>query len=153
MNTPECAFTRDVIRATKSGQWTESLRTHADGCSVCRETVAIVTTMNAVAAREMPHPSPDYRSIWLKARYARRQEQLTKFDVLALAGLTLGGMAGLFMLLILIFPQLVSRVFGISVVPVSLIPSMSSGRTMMLFLAGFILLVWGLTRDWTLAKR
>ncbi len=148
MTTMECDFATDVIRAVKSSQWTEELRNHAAGCPRCRETAALASLMAEVADAENRRTLPDYRTVWLKARYVRREERLSRLDLITLAGLLLGGIAGLALLLMLTLPQMARRVLDISNFSFSHMSSLASGGTPFLALAGVALMIWLLTRDW-----
>ena len=143
----ECDSVRDVIRATQSNEWPEDVRAHAATCSRCQETIAMASMMKELSARELPHPLPNFRTVWLKARYARKQESLTKFDVLSLAGLSLVGIAGLAVLLMVIFPQLFRKIIDIPSISISQLTGAFSGGTPLLILAAVGALVWLLTKD------
>ena len=151
MNTPDCEYSASVISATKSTQWPEDVRTHAAACSRCRETIAMTTMMNEISAREPTHSLPNYRTIWLKARYARKQERLTKFDILSLAGLSLFGIATLAVLLMVVFPQVFRGIFDIPTISVPQLTAAFSRGTSVFILAGVALIVWLLTKDWKYA--
>jgi hypothetical protein len=153
MNNPDCEFTADTIRATKSNEWTDALRAHAATCSDCQQTIAMTTMMNELMADKHPHPFPNYRTIWLKARYARKQERLTKFDLFALLGVSLSGIAGLVALLFWLFPQLLGGLLNIPVFANLHFPSFASFGTPTFILVGLVIAVWLLTRDSIFAER
>ncbi len=148
----ECEFMSDVRRAVKSNEWTEQLRNHTASCARCRETVALTGLMAEVADTENRRTLPDYRTVWLKARYVRREERLSRLDLITLAGLLLGGITGLALLLMLTLPQMVRKVVDIPNLSFSHMPSLASGGTPFLALAGVALMIWLLTRDWKIAQ-
>jgi hypothetical protein len=143
----------DVVRATKSSQWTDALRAHAATCPDCQQTMAMTALMNELTAVEPRHPFPNYRTIWLKARYARKQERLTKFDLFALAAVSLSGLGGLVALLYWIFPQLFGGLLDIPVFANLRFPNLASLGTPTFILVGLAITVWLLTRDSIFAER
>ena len=74
MNTSSCPFNDSVIQATRSGSWSESLKSHIADCALCRESRDAVRWMIELAnsAALVQEPLPDTRLIWLKARISRR---------------------------------------------------------------------------------
>jgi hypothetical protein len=147
MKNIECSFMRDVVRATKSNQWTDELRSHAATCSDCQQTMAMTSMMNELVTVDDPHPLPHFRTIWLKSRYAKKQERLTKFDLFALAAVSLSGLGGLVALLYWIFPQLFGGFLAIPVFANLHFPNLASLGTPTLVLIGLAITVWLLTRD------
>ena len=153
MKNEDCKFSEATITATKSNQWTDALRTHAATCSDCQQTMAMTTMINELTADEPQHRFPDYRTIWLKARYARKQEHLTKFDLFALAAVSSSGLGGLVALLYWIFPQLFGGFLDIPVFANLRFPNLASLGTPTFILVGLAITVWLLTRDSIFAER
>ncbi len=147
VNDADCEYSAAVTSATKSGQWPEPLRSHTATCARCRETMAMTTLMDESAARELPHPLPHFRTLWLKARYARKQERFTKFDLFGLAGVTFSGCAGLVVMLMVIFPHTFGTIIHIPDVSVSQLTNMFPGGTKIFLPAVIAVLVWIFTRD------
>jgi hypothetical protein len=153
MNNLECEYFAAIISATKTNQWTDALRNHAATCSRCKETMAMTTMMKELIAEDRPHPLPNYHTIWLKARYARKQERLTKFDLFALVGVSLSGIVGLVGLLFWIFPQVFGKLVAIPVISGLQLTNVFSFGTPTFILAGLVVTVWLLTRDSIFAER
>jgi hypothetical protein len=148
-----CVFEKQVILATKSNQWTGDLRAHTTSCPACQETIAMTTIMNNISAADTPHPLPSYRLIWLKAQYARKQERISKLDILSLAGMSILGLAGLAGLAFWRFPKLFSGIMdstGTSALPWS---NLFSNGAPLGVIAGALIIVWLLTRDSHFAER
>ena len=108
MNNNNCPLERETIHAVKSGVWTERQRQHAVTCSVCSETLLITRTMESVREAALEHtPSlPAYRLLWLKAQFNRKQEHLSKLDLITLLGLSLVGALAFIGVLFWKIPQL-----------------------------------------------
>ena len=149
MNTQHCTFEREVSRAVKSNQWTDELRAHAAGCPECQETITMTTAMTNMATGGAARPLPSYRLIWLKAQYARKEEQLSKLDILALTGMSLGGIVAVLGLLLWRFPKIFGGLMETAVPWRSLV----SNGTPLVIIAGALLIVWLLTRDSHFAER
>jgi hypothetical protein len=153
MKNEDCQLSAATIAATKSNQWIDALRTHAATCPYCQQTMALTTMMNELTADEPRYSFPNYRTIWLKARYARKQEHLTKFDLFALAAVSLSGLGGLVALLYWIFPQLFGGILDIPVFANLRFPNFASLGTPTFILVGLAITVWLLTRDSIFAER
>ncbi|MGB2867996.1 MAG: hypothetical protein WBD36_06075, partial [Bacteroidota bacterium] len=123
------------------------LGNHAASCPRCQETRATTMMMKELVANNPAHRLRDYRVIWLKAQYARKEERLTKFDLLALVGLSLSGIAGLFGLFLLMLPQLSGRFLDIMVPAVPRLSTVLSSGVPVLVVTGVAVMIWILTRD------
>ncbi|HET9219398.1 MAG TPA: hypothetical protein VFR18_20595 [Terriglobia bacterium] len=71
-----CPLEHAVTLSTRTGQWSDELRTHISNCAECTDTLSIVRTLNGVAGRlsregATPHPN----LIWLKAELEREQRE------------------------------------------------------------------------------
>ncbi|HEY6953266.1 MAG TPA: hypothetical protein VI758_12740, partial [Bacteroidota bacterium] len=138
MNNTECTFMHDVVRAAKTGQWTDVLQTHAANCPMCLETIAVTTMMNTIASQGTSRPLPNHRTIWLKARYARKQERLTRFDLVALAGVGLSATAGLAALFYWLYPQVWGNILDLHRVSLPHFLDIHSLATPAIVLAGAV---------------
>ncbi len=68
MNTP-CRFEPDVVLAASTGEWTESLRTHAACCADCAAAAEVGPWMEELArVDDREHILPDPAVLWLKAK-------------------------------------------------------------------------------------
>jgi hypothetical protein len=64
-----CSQEDAVVRAARSGQWEDSLKTHVDECRVCREVAQATQWMQRLAGRfEEGRPLPDPGLMWLRAQ-------------------------------------------------------------------------------------
>ena len=75
-----CPHEDAIVRASTSGQWTEELRAHRDGCLTCAELTLVTAAMaaDAEALLSDPRPLPDPTVIWVRAQLAEREEILKK---------------------------------------------------------------------------
>jgi hypothetical protein len=79
MSPIECAFESDVLLMISTGRWPdrvpEELRTHADGCDVCRELAVAARAIDAVHADSGSVPSlPSAGTVWWRAQIRARQD-------------------------------------------------------------------------------
>ena len=149
----ECVFEREVLRAAKTNQWTSDLSNHAASCPLCQETMAMTKITKKISQEDSTHALPSYRLIWVKAQYVRRQERLSKLDLIALIGVSLVGIAVFAGLLLWGFPQLFAGVLQ-SVGASS--PGWShilSNGTPLAVILGVLIMVWLLTHDSFFAER
>jgi hypothetical protein len=76
MSDEHCRFEADVIEASRSGLWSDVLRSHVTGCSPCDEARTVATFMSrAAVALGRQETAPDPTLIWLKAELARRDRR------------------------------------------------------------------------------
>ena len=148
----ECEFSAAIIRATKTNSWTDELQIHLTTCSRCQETLEITTMMNRISAEPSARAFPDYRILWMKAQYAKRQERLSTLDLFGLIAVALGGIAGLVGLSAGMFP----RPFALLLASTNrLVPTLTTFVSHnvplgILLAAGFLL--WLITGDRRLAR-
>ena len=96
MNEQSCPREQEVIAAFSSGLWTDEMRLHAGQCPDCGETLRVSIAMRQVAAAtsaEVKHLA-SYQTIWLRAQFTRRHEQLSKLDRVMLLGVFMAGFVG-----------------------------------------------------------
>jgi hypothetical protein len=75
-----CPHEDAIARAAASGEWSEELRAHRDGCLTCAE-LTLVTAALATDAEELlgdTRPLPDPDLIWVRAQLEEREEILKK---------------------------------------------------------------------------
>jgi predicted anti-sigma-YlaC factor YlaD len=147
MTNVECDVAPLVIRAMKSDRWTESLQNHVKTCSRCRETIAVATMIVQISAEDPVHRLPSYPSIWIRAQFARREEQLSRLHLVAMIGLTVSGViwvAGIvFGATSQVFSSFVDFPHGFTLFSRHLL----AHGAPFLVIIGVVLLVWILTRD------
>jgi len=69
-----CAREGAVVRAVRSGAWTESLEAHARECGMCREARESAQWMQALAREgKTQRELPDARILWVRAQLQGRQ--------------------------------------------------------------------------------
>lgn len=74
-----CPQEAAVTKAARTGEWTDSLRTHAAECAICREVVQTAHWMQALAQSPAKnHTMSDADLLWRRARLAERQAQAEK---------------------------------------------------------------------------
>lgn len=67
--TKACRLEPDVVRASATGEWTSSLRTHLDSCADCAAAAEVGPWMVDFARIEdREHILPDPAVLWLKAK-------------------------------------------------------------------------------------
>ena len=74
MTLNSCPQSEAVVRAVRSGIWSEGLRTHIEACKACLETTRVAAWMTEMAANleSVPGELPNPELIWLKAKINRR---------------------------------------------------------------------------------
>jgi hypothetical protein len=77
MSTPSCPHEEAIAAAARTGEWSEDLKAHRDGCLSCAELTLVVAALAADAEElaAMDAPLPDPAPIWLRARLASRERQ------------------------------------------------------------------------------
>lgn len=148
-----CPQEHSIIHAVRANEWTDELRSHADRCPICKETVAMTTMMNKLSNFEPPHSLPSYRLIWLKAQYARKQERISTLDMVTLIAMSAAGVMGLAGLLFWRFPKLLGGMLGSGGTGSFPWSTIFSGGTPFIAAVGALLVVWFLTRDSFFAER
>lgn len=147
MTKVECEFGPRVIRSLKSDGMTESLQNHVKTCSRCRETIAVAAMIMQISAEKPVHRMPSYPSIWIRAQFARREEQLSRLHLIAMIGVTVSGviwLAGIvFGATSQVFSSFVDFPHGFTLFSQNLL---AHGAPFLVIL-GVVLLVWILTRD------
>ena len=149
----QCRYEREVVDATKFDRWTDILKNHAASCSLCQETMKMTMMMGKISSQSTAHSLPSYRLIWLKAQYARKRERLSAFDLVALIGMSLVGVAGLSGLLLWRFPQLFTGIIDVTGSSASDLKNVFSHGAPLAVIAGVVVMVWLLTRDSFFAER
>jgi hypothetical protein len=102
MKHTECIHEKEALRAVRSGQWEESLQSHASSCPICEEVIRVSQWMQTLANAPDQPALPNAGQIWWKAQWVEKQVALKKATkpivifqniayavaVLALAGLS-----------------------------------------------------------------
>ena len=153
MINPECEFSSAVINASKSHQWTDSLQSHIAGCVRCQETKEMTMMMNTLTAQGSVRALPDYRIIWMKAQYAKRQESLSLLDLIGLVAVALGGLAGLVGLSAGVFPRPFAALTELSRNSLPALKSLFTTNAPLGVMIAVALMVWLLTRDSLYARK
>lgn len=78
-----CEHESAVIRASRSGKWEESLRSHASTCPICSEAMQVYAAIASLINSEQIPPIPDPKLVWLKAQFAERQRRSTMITRIA----------------------------------------------------------------------
>jgi hypothetical protein len=80
MSTASCPHEEAIAAAARSGEWSEELKAHRDGCLSCAELTLVVAALAADAEdlAAMDAPLPDPSPIWLWARLASRERQFER---------------------------------------------------------------------------
>jgi predicted anti-sigma-YlaC factor YlaD len=76
MSQTNCSQESAVARATRSGEWNESLEIHVRACAACRSVRETAGWMQALAQRtatEARESLPDPQILWLRAQLSERQ--------------------------------------------------------------------------------
>jgi hypothetical protein len=72
-----CCEERAVVRAVRSGEWSEDLRAHLRQCATCRSVQQSAQWMQALAASSQgvaaQNDLPDPQILWLRAQLSQRQ--------------------------------------------------------------------------------
>lgn len=74
MKTAMCECEELVVRAVRSGHWTDALRTHAASCESCAEAMLVAGLMMEDAAHDEP-AVPDAGLVWWKAELRFKRER------------------------------------------------------------------------------
>jgi hypothetical protein len=148
-----CPFEIQVTTATRTRQWTTSLRSHASMCPVCSATMSVNQWIQEYSREPESRTFPSHRLIWLKAQYARKQERLSKLDIAALGGMWVIGIAGFVGLSLWKFPHLFSDALDAARESFPDLANLLSHGTSLGISVGILIMVWALTRDTFAAKR
>jgi hypothetical protein len=78
MKIQSCPHEEAVTAAARSGEWSDELRDHRDGCLICAEMTLVVAALTGDAEHlEMVAPElPDPSLIWLRARLSARRREV-----------------------------------------------------------------------------
>lgn len=76
-----CEHEADVRDLARSNADSPALRAHIDTCAACRETLAVATWMQKLAALPVVGPLPDPTHLWLRAEMLRRWDAQRKAAV------------------------------------------------------------------------
>src|SRR5579862_1424513 len=112
MSHSECSFEKDLLTAIKSKQWSNSLRTHAATCPICKQTMLVSEVTLKYSANLQIPALPSSRVVWLRAQYARKQEYLSVLDLVTLTAASIAGLAALAGLIFWGFPQIFTDAAG-----------------------------------------
>ncbi len=93
----ECRFEQEVLHSVKSGQWNEYLREHIITCPICKEMLTISQTMKSVQTDGFARAKaiPAYKYLWLRGQFNRREERLSRLDLVKLLGSSFVGVLAL----------------------------------------------------------
>jgi hypothetical protein len=77
MSKTSCPHEEAMSVSARSGEWSEELKAHRDGCLSCAELTLVVAALAADAEElaAIDEPLPDPAPIWLRARLASRERQ------------------------------------------------------------------------------
>ena len=137
MNSQPCPREHDVVLALKSDRWAGELRSHAESCPLCHETVAVATALQQVAEETVLPVS--YRTLWLRAQFSRKHERLSQLDRIALVGVFAVALIGIAGVVFWKWPLVHAWFTNASSEPVSNLP--------LYIAAGCAALVWFLTEE------
>jgi predicted anti-sigma-YlaC factor YlaD len=78
MKNQSCPHEEAVAAAARSGEWSDELRDHRDGCLICAELTLVVAALAGDAENlEQAAPAlPDPSLIWLRARLSARRREV-----------------------------------------------------------------------------
>ena len=104
MSQANCSQAMAVARAVRSGEWEDSLRTHAGECAVCRDVVEASLWMQALADSSKENiPLPDAGLVWSRAQWSRtlrdrhaqaqRAQRVTEWIEIASVAIVSAGLA------------------------------------------------------------
>jgi|ERR1041385_3366754 hypothetical protein len=147
MNQSVCSLEKEVLKAVRSRHVTDNLRAHAATCPVCSETIQVAALVHTYSSDHISYPFPNHRLIWLKAQYARKQDRISKFDIVALVGMWVLGASGFVGLLFWRFPEVFFEVIHFAGSSALDIRSVLSNGAPFAVLIGVLVTVWVLTRD------
>ena len=83
MNLPHCDREIEVVKATRTGFWPETLRSHTEGCEACSEALLVSQFLNeetadAITEAQATSPLPEAGLVWWKAQLRARQEAVRR---------------------------------------------------------------------------
>jgi len=67
-----CIHENEIVRAARTGQWPDDLRSHWAGCAACAEAALVAESLSAAPETEAPAAG----LVWFKAELRRRQEAM-----------------------------------------------------------------------------
>ena len=156
MKRAECPQQDTVLKAVRSDQWEESLRSHLDQCISCEEVVRTAQWMQDLAGSDEGESTlPNSELVWLKAQISREQAQRERafrswgLVVMSVQGLVATLVAvGLYWNWSIVQSLLNGLAVGLSSVSETLVSYPGSVVLGSLILAGFsVLLSWAVTPD------
>jgi hypothetical protein len=68
-----CSHETAVSRAVRTRDWSDSLRTHTEGCAFCSEIVGASRWMRSLTATQNTVALPDASVVWWRAQFAQKQ--------------------------------------------------------------------------------
>ena len=78
MKYTECIHEKEALRAVRSGQWEESLKSHTSSCPICEEVVRVSQWMQTLANAPDQPTLPNAGQIWWKAQWVEKQAAAKK---------------------------------------------------------------------------
>jgi hypothetical protein len=101
MKNANCPRENEVAKSARSNEWNDSLRTHVEGCEICRDVATAAGWMQNLARREETDLDPRQASlIWWKAQLAERQarsqraQEIAAWIEIVFGALLVAGIAG-----------------------------------------------------------
>ncbi len=84
----ECRYEQEILHSVKTGQWNAYLHEHVTACPICKEMLTISKTLKTVQNDGFSRAKaiPAYKYIWLRSQFQRREERLTRLDLVKLLG-------------------------------------------------------------------
>lgn len=145
MKPTQCEYEQKVLAAAISGHWADNLRNHAASCPLCKEAITMTTMVKAFSGKDDTHALPDYRLIWLKGQFIRREKHLSALDFVALFGISFLGLAGFIAFLLWQFPRIFNQALDIANKPALLFLDSISFSPEYAGVLIIIVVVWWLT--------
>ena len=109
--------------------------------------------MTKFSTEVAPRSLPDYRIIWMKAQFEKKQERLWTRDLMGLIAVSLGGLAGLVGLSAGMFPRPFAALTEFSRNSLPALKSLFTTNAPLGVMIAVALLVWLLTRDSLYARK
>ena len=146
MTPTPCQLEAAVIAAARADALTPALRDHVSGCRSCRETLDVLHAMRDFAMQTVAPAAPPYRGVWLRAEYARRQQQRTRRELVQAVVPLAATVAFISGLLMWKRPALHDLVRG-SIDLAASVPGQFTGGVALAVLLGFVVLTVVLMED------